>query len=817
MDTTLLLYLPNAPELKENTSDQTQVSGSLSIAIPYLLAWLVCPAVLLSTSTGAQAEQLNILEEVVVTARKRTENLQDVPVSINAVSGDKLREAAINKVEDLSSYVPNLTMSETGIGTNIFIRGIGSGINQGFEQSVGMYVDGVYYGRAQLARAPFLDLASIEVLRGPQGVLFGKNSIAGAINMTTARPTDAFEGVASALYEPELDERKLNLVVSGPLTDQLRGRVAMESRAMDGYVKNLTLDRDEPKRDEWTVRTTLDYLISERLDVVLKYERGSFDVKGRQIEILDDHPNLLGPADLGGAGALIAGLSYAEILEFLQGPAFDAGTRNTWLDGKRSSNGDYSNNDTHNMTFTLNYEWGTHTLTAITAAMSYEFDEVCDCDFTGAPVISVRSEEEYEQLSQEIRLLSPPGGKLDYIVGLFYQWSDLDFRDTTTVPQETAIGIIAPYVIGIRVPRDFYQDSRLWAVFGQLNWHITQQLSLAFGARLTDEEKEGGRRLGPYTTLDGGALANPAATITEVEEYFQAEIHSLQDERNDTQLTPSFSIQYHINDAIMTYLSAAQGFKSGGYDARSNTPPGSTVWEGSFEYDEEKALNIELGSKIRFANGRADLNIALFRTEYDDLQVSIFDGTLGFNVGNAGEAITQGMELDGRWLLASNLILSGSLAYLDFEFQKFEQGQCYFGETPTATIGDTQYCDRKGATNQYVADWSGNLGLEHSHALGALLLITTVDLLYSDDYYTTPNLDPSDAVIQDAFVKVNLRIALTNGADWELALLGKNLTDEETVRYAADTPLAVGTLKAAGHYGFPTEPRTISLQGTYRF
>ncbi|WP_372758746.1 TonB-dependent receptor plug domain-containing protein, partial [Litorivivens sp.] len=160
-------------------------------------------ALLIATAGGVVAEQKrHILEEVIVTAQLREQSLQDVPVSVSAISGEKLMSAGLNKIEDLQAYIPNLTMTENGIGTSIYIRGIGSGINQGFEQSVGMYVDGIYYGRAQLARAPFLDLARVEVLRGPQNILYGKNSIAGAISIHTAKPADQFEGSFSALYEP---------------------------------------------------------------------------------------------------------------------------------------------------------------------------------------------------------------------------------------------------------------------------------------------------------------------------------------------------------------------------------------------------------------------------------------------------------------------------------------------------------------------------------------------------------------------------------------------------------------------------------------
>ncbi|MFT5577163.1 MAG: iron complex outermembrane receptor protein, partial [Bermanella sp.] len=204
-----------------------------------------------------------VLEEVIVTAQHREQSLQDVPVSVSAISGAKMIEAGINRLEDLQAYVPNLTVTESGISTDIFIRGIGSGMNQGFEQSVGMYVDGIYYGRAQLARAPFLDLSRAEVLRGPQNILHGKNSIAGAVNLHTADPTEEFEGMVSGLYEPNFDERVFDLVLSGPVTDKVGVRFATRLRDYGGYVENLTLDRFGPQYDQQTFRLKVKWDVSD--------------------------------------------------------------------------------------------------------------------------------------------------------------------------------------------------------------------------------------------------------------------------------------------------------------------------------------------------------------------------------------------------------------------------------------------------------------------------------------------------------------------------------------------------------------------------
>jgi len=194
----------------------------------------------LALAPTSQAIAQLVLEEVIVTAQKRSESLQDVPISIAAMSGEKIDDVGITSLQELTQYIPNVTVN-AGSGTpNLFIRGIGSGTNQGFEQSVGMYIDGVYAGRGPLAAVPTtMDLERVEVLKGPQGILFGKNTIAGAINITTAKPTDEFEGMVEAMYELEHGAQQYNTVLSGPLTDGLSGRLAVRhDEPGDGWWEN---------------------------------------------------------------------------------------------------------------------------------------------------------------------------------------------------------------------------------------------------------------------------------------------------------------------------------------------------------------------------------------------------------------------------------------------------------------------------------------------------------------------------------------------------------------------------------------------------
>lgn len=226
------------------------------------------------------------LEEIIVTATKRAEGLQEVPISISVMSGEDIDAKGLTKMEDLSAYMPNVHVAEASGGTQLFIRGIGSGVNYGFEQSVGTFVDGVYFGRGRSARGKFLDLERVEVLKGPQSTLFGKNTIAGAINITTAQPTDEFEGYVSAGYTTELEAKTLTTVISGPISDTIRGRLAIRSYEDEGYVKNLTESGvDGPQNDSLYVRGTLTFDLNEDWAATLKAEHGKYDILGRQEEI----------------------------------------------------------------------------------------------------------------------------------------------------------------------------------------------------------------------------------------------------------------------------------------------------------------------------------------------------------------------------------------------------------------------------------------------------------------------------------------------------------------------------------------------------
>lgn len=785
--------------------------SALRIAVKIGLLSLLAPAAgVLAQSPGEADGFENALEEIVVTARKREESAQDVPISIVALTGEKIRVADLNRLEELQTYVPNLTVTETGIGTNLSIRGIGSGENQGFEQSVGTYVDGIYRGRAQQSRIPFLDLESVEVLRGPQNTLFGMNSIAGALNIGTARPTDTLQARVSGLYEPELSDRKVDGFVSGPLADTLSGRIAFHWRDVDGYTRNLTLGADEAQREERAVRGTLAWAPAVDWDVTLKVEHSTFDTAGRNIEIVDDRPAQAGP---------FAGLDYAQILQLF---GQDASVANNVLDYRRSSNGDESDNEANEFVLTVDYGgWGDFVLTSVTGWSSYEYGELCDCDFTGANVFKAFFSEDYDQFSQEFRLASPAGRTLDYVAGVFYQANDLAFFDTLRVD---ANSILVPVIDALAgpgfgslaantgTPRTLDQDTDTLAAFAQATWSINDATRFNFGARVSRDEKSARRKL-TITDIDGNPLPPETDPWTQAlyAGLFNVTNHDVSGSRSETSFMPSLGLQWDAGDESMLYASWARGVKSGGFDSRSNNAPGNG---GTFEFDEEQADAFELGAKMSLAGGAAELSVALFYTEFDDMQISTYDGVLGYNVQNAARSVSQGIELDGRWLVSSDWLLSGSFAWTDFEFKDF-QGQCWFGRLPDAADGIN--CDYSGQTNNLIPEYSGALSAAYDNDFGrGWRLSGSLDLLFSDDYLLTPNLDPR--LVQDAFVRLNGRISLgTPDGSWEFALVGKNLTDETILNFGNDVPLAGASFGAPGFFAFVEQPRTVAFQVSWMY
>lgn len=826
-----------------------------------------------------------VLEEVVVTATKRAESLQDVPISMLAVDGASIREAAITKMEDLTNSLPAVTVVPNPIGNFIFIRGIGSSTNQGIEQSVSMFHDGVYMGRHQLSRAPFMDIDRVEVLRGPQSILFGKNTIGGALSVHTAKPTDEFEGRVSVLGG-DYGEEEYNVVLSGPLSDSFRARLAVRDYHNDGYMFNIlgrnkdgSLGRDETQRDDQSVRLTLQWDVSDDTTVTLKHENSTFEDLGRtqQMGII----NPLTPTAIG-LGQLVNGsIQYAlassglnpadylpEVVDDQRAVANDGGALISRIAPILSAPGypdldEVSNNEMSISTLTLDTSIGDNTFTAIVAHAEYDYLDVCDCDFAAIPLVQVDATEDYSQDSLEIRLTSPGGEKLDWLVGAYFHDSDLYYTSGESFGAAIATppGLIAATGGQLlpNISRNYFLDQQQeqMSVFGSTTWTINDVTRATLGLRYTKETKDAARKLekrftdgwdatrlnvNPLTGAPMGALSfgNTAAEYDRVQQYFVPAIlagvtavpaipmeaflnsalwvgllgtfeHDFTGanafHRSENFLDWSLNIERDLSEDIMLFATASTGVKGGGFDARYLNAPGA-----KFEYEEEKARNYELGIKSTLLDGAMTFNATLFRTDVQDLQVSIFDGKTAFLVDNAGEMRAQGIEFDLKWAATDNLTVSMAGAKLDNEFTKFDNSPCWVSETVAGTCNPATGKDVSGQPNVFSPDWSANLNLDYRRMFGGYEFRTVLDTFYSDNYFTAADLDPVYAS-QDAYTRVNMRISIADpDAGWELAVIGKNITDEDVSTNNNDQPLVPGN-------GFTSlqPPRTVAVQASYSF
>ncbi len=797
----------------------------------HTLSYLAISTSLILAITPTAHAQL-MLEEVVVTAQKRVQSLQDVPIAVSAMSGEKINDNGIVNLEELVLNIPNVNINKGAGQPNMYIRGVGSGTNAGFEQSVGMYIDGIYSGRAQLASVPItLDLERVEVLKGPQGILFGKNTIGGAINITSARPSQEFESYVEALYAPDDGEQLYTGVINGGLSDNIAGRLAVRYEGMDGWWDNTELNKEGPDKENFYVRGSLLWDASDTIEVLVKYEHGDFDVSNQPSVIYqsDQPTNFLGEQP------------FPLISDHDKG-AFDfAATDET---------------ETDVFAMTVNWDLEFATLTSVSGYATYDTERTQDSDASVAAALHRTLNEEYEQVSQEVRLVSPGGETFDWIVGAYYQQSELDISRVNTSLDFALLGplSVTPLVALEGEPNAsvFEQDSDSWAVFGQGTWSVSNTVRVGLGVRYNEEQKnldkvtENQGLIGARAATSGGA-ANVIVQASPRNGVLIGDLrsHNFSNlSREEDAFTFSGNVQWDATDSAMVYASVSTGFKGGGFDeAYSNA--GSTVRTGNIltgepdggivqtgidgsilEFEDETVIAYEIGAKMSLADGAADLNIAIFRMEYDDLQVSSLVGD-AFQVGNAGEAISQGLEIDGRWMLAEGFTLGGAVAYLDATYDTFDGATCTVPQSAdpmnnpgclrddgtNIDAGERGGQDLSGETMLFAPEWSANINAEWIVPVSDKMeLRTNADVNYTDEFYSALDLDPN--TLHDSSVRLNMRIALASFDDtWSVALVGKNLTDEENRVWNNDVP----TSNSNSYFGVPERGRSLAVQARYRF
>jgi len=764
-------------------------------------------AITVLASVAALPSQAQMLEEVVVTATKRAVGLQDVPIAITVVSGEKLEQLGITELDELSAYLPNVHIGESGGNNQIFIRGVGSGNNAGFEQSVGTFIDGVYFGRARNSRAAFLDLQRVEVLKGPQSTLFGKNTIAGAINITTGQPQEEFEAYIDAGYETELDGIGLTGMITGPLSDNLRGRLVAKTYERDGWMENqFPGGEDGPSQENNIIRGSLVWDATDNSSFNLKAEHGTFKTKGGVYKITIAEPT----------GQFLFGLNdpnFSDTVNFGYKQSIGGGLPGRAIEDDTTSD---------ILQLTWDYQLGEHTLRSITAYTEYDYDKCSDIDYASIDFLDQCTQESHEQFTQEFLLTSPIGETFEYLAGVYYQDATLDFDNNigahwSGVPPVEAglfgllgLGGFPSGTVDGRLATSVEQNTETWSAFVELTWNMSDSFRTIFGLRYSDDEKDISK-VNTITSFGGNSVL-PDPVLGGI--YTALNFYTVYDydlDRSEDHVTGNLNFQWDATDDMMAYLNFATGYKAGGFDTSNNM-------DRSREFEDETVESIELGLKWTLWDGRARVNAALFQGDYEDVQVSSFEGS-GFVVGNAAESEVKGFEMDFDVAVTETITVNGAIAWLDAEYKKFPGGPCRVddkldGSCSAATGGQ----NLSGTSLQFAPETNGNLGISYRTGMtDSLDFLAAATVLYSDSFIIPLTGDPK--TIQDSYTKWDARIALesSDGA-WSLALVGKNLTDEATFNWANDATLSGDGLGFDRSYFHQLEqPRTYEIQARYNF
>ncbi|MBE9549606.1 MAG: TonB-dependent receptor [Proteobacteria bacterium] len=665
---------------------------------------LLGPAAVFAADTedGAGA-----LEEVVVTARKRTESLQEVPISVSAINSATMEKLGATKVRDLEHVVPNLVFSGFwDTQSSIAIRGVGDFTrNMGYEMRVGVYVDGIFAGRSGSANQELLDIDRVEVLRGPQGTLFGKNTIAGAISLTTLKPNEDFGGYVAAEYG------NYNLLtVKGSLNiplieDKLYSKFSVIRRTRDGYVENLYAgQKDAGSIDYLIARAQFRAILGENTEAIL-----TFDYKD------DSHEAYLGEPN--------AGIGFDEAPEVHQ--------LNTWLTPLNES-------EASAVALTIDHEFSSgYSLTSLTSYRSTEAVARWEENHSSLRLFDVTFGDDDSQFSQELRLSSPLDSRLTYVAGLFY-WHQKAETDRLAI---SGSDLIPGVTLTVPQTGDVTTDSIAAFVHGE--YHVSDDLSITGGLRYTREDKD----------LNYSQLGVPLFI----------DFVGFEDKYSDDAWTPNIGLSYKVDDDKLLYATVSRGFKSGGWNA-------DYVVTTDIGFDAEYATSYEVGAKTEWMDNRLRLNVAGFITKYTDYQVFQFvpveGGGLIFSLTNAGEVTTQGFEVELLAQPVNDLILTANFGYTDATFDSFKdaggEGIDFDGNRlplapkTTMSLGAEYHFDISDAVGSYIrADYSYRSGMFHNP-----------DNI-KPEFYTS------------GYGLLSARAALLlNNSGLEVALWGKNLTDE---------------------------------------
>jgi iron complex outermembrane receptor protein len=723
-------------------------------AMQIKLAVAVSLVVLQGNALAAELESQPVLEEVIVTANKRTQNLQDVPLAVTGFNKDFIKEAGLNDLISIEELTPGFNVSSFSLGQpQLYIRGIGSNEDgAGGDPSVATYIDDVYIARPSASSFNFLNVERIEVLRGPQGTLYGKNAVGGVVKVDTARPQDTFSGVVEGSVG-DYDLREVRSAVNIPIADTLFSSLAVNYRERDGYVENKTTGMEFQNIDDIAAQGQILWEATEDLsiNVGIDWEDVDRDGNGRHV-----------------AGDGTFGSLHED----------DIFTTQTDIPG-------HQKREAHGARAEVNWDFAATRLTSITAYRHNEYSWQEDLfgtslDLHTSQIINSTGEDS-DQFSQEFRLQSLESAGYDWTVGLYYLWEDIDRFE------HYHVDILSGQVTS---NENFDQDNttKSSAVFGEVDKYFTEKFTLTLGLRYTYEEKD---------------FANKATTNDSDFHAFLNEDYDIEADKDWDDVTWNLVAQYQLGDDTMTYAKASRGFKSGGFQGVPRYGESAEI-----PFDPENAINYELGLKSELFDRRLRLNIAAYYMDYSDLQVTQFeqigvlpDGTplASAVVRNAADAVSQGIEVEAHWAVTSYFELFGFYAFNDAEYDDYKYND---GVNEVDNSGN----DLKNAPrNSYAANARFHWQLESAGSLTALVTFSHRDeTQQSDENHDSNRFKDKDLL--------NATMTWTSPSEKiDVAVWGRNITDEEyQIHSIADSSGS----EASSLYGMPDN---YGVSVSYRF
>ena len=749
---------------------------------------LLCSPQIIAQTESTESEDSSgisvLMEELIVTARKREEGLQDAPVAITAFSGESLEVRGITNISEIGQITPNLTYQNNPVAggsssvATVYVRGVGQRDFLGtIDNGVGFYIDDVIIARTVGAIVDLIDVDRVEVLRGPQGTLFGRNNVGGAVKLHTRAPSDELGGYIDTQVGTD-SQLRIKASIDVPFTDNFRGTFAILDSRQDGYVER-PAGGDLGDDNVTALRAAFDADVSESLNLDFSFDYSIEDENGPAF-VLNDSGELA-PDGFAGFHNNVTAFADCNFTDF--GPFAVTGVANPLCYNNQFLAGTGTNLGTA-PTFSETETWGGRlsidwqindnvSLKSVTAYRELDAEFAKDSDASPLTIVHFFDSFDTDQLSQELQLnVSLAGGQIDWVTGLYYFDED-----------GANINLLEFSIANFQSGAAFGTESQ--AVFSQATWHVTDKLDVTFGGRFTDETKifnpdqfVGPNLIGiPFSDEAGDCVVQneeanlengaPGLVTTIPDENCPVRQLPLgENTRTTNEFTPTLNLAYQFNDNLLGYASYSEGFRSGGFVQRVFPPLPSVV-----DFDPEFVDSFELGAKYRNAAGTFTLNVAAFFTDYTDIQVRTeIPGFVGELEDNIGDAEIAGIEIESIVQISDSTIFEFGYGYTDAEYTEIRVED---GLVSTVNLDDTF---------DHVPEHSVNAAISNQFNLGSgSSIILRLDASYTTEYANDP--DNSEAIFTPEVTLVNASARWQSRDNkYQVTLGGINLTDDEYVR-----------------------------------